>query len=247
MSPEFRVRLEAFLEPFERYRGRVGRRLLDPADYPRLPQTPPGHAPHEWRLRRYDLGIVRRYLKRRESLAILDVGAWNGWLSNHLTSAGHDVTAVDYFVDEYDGLCAQRHYENSWRMVQMDLEDLSILRGPFDMVIFNRCMQYFIDPQASLQQARFLLVPGGLLLCTGLQFLRDPSQRAAELDATRRELAHEGIVYFKSMRGYLDFDDRRRMHAWGLQMRTPWQLMPANMKATARPTWPWYAYGTLYA
>jgi len=245
MDPDFAAHFDVFREPFERMRADIAMQLLDPTIYERLPDTPPGHPAHEWRLRRYDLAVLRRLLRDRPRQKVLDVGAWNGWLSNRLAGDGHDVTAIDYFVDPHDGLGAHRKHANRWRSIQMDLEELSILAGPFDLIIFNRCTQYFSDPRVSLIQARGLLGPGGRLVCTGLAFLRDPSQRIATLEESRRVRLQYGIDQFKLTRGYLDFDDKNQLEALGVQLRPYWRLLPATLKSMVRKSSPRYYYGVL--
>ena len=80
----------------------------------------------------------------KDQLKILDLGAWNGWLSNQLSSDGHElVTAIDYFLHERDGLAAKKYYPNEFLAIQMDLEDLSILPYNYDIIIINRGFTLF--------------------------------------------------------------------------------------------------------
>lgn len=245
LDPAFAAQLAAFSEPFQRMRADMGRPLLDPAVYARLPATPPGHPPHEWRLRRYDLALLRRLLRRRPRQTILDVGAWNGWLSNRLASDGHTVTAVDYFADEYDGLRARKFYASSWQAVQMDLLDLPALGESFDVIVLNRCVQFFPQPAAAVAQAKAQLAAGGLLILTGLELYRDSRAKAARvahlLRSHRQRYGFE--LFLRPTKGYLDLADKTQLEAQGVQIKPYWQLLPANLKALLRPALPRHCYG----
>lgn len=245
LDPAFAARLAAFCEPLGRMRADNGMQLLDPAVYQRLPATPPGHPPHEWRLRRYDLALLRRLLRHRPRQKVLDVGAWNGWLSNRLAGDGHTVTAVDYFDDEYDGLRARKFYASSWQAVQMDLLDLPALGETFDVIVLNRCVQFFPQPAAAVAQAMAQLAPGGLLILTGLELFRDPRAKAARvarmLHSHRQRYGFE--LFLRPTKGYLDLADKTQMETQGVEIKPYWQLLPANLKALLRPALPRHGYG----
>ncbi|HSN76951.1 MAG TPA: class I SAM-dependent methyltransferase [Anaerolineae bacterium] len=245
LDPAFAAQLAAFCEPFERMRADRARPLLDPTVYARLPATPPGHPPHEWRLRRYDLALLRRLLRQRPQQKVLDVGAWNGWLSNGLASEGHLVTAVDYFDDEHDGLRAKKFYTSAWQAVQMDLLDLPALGERFDVIVLNRCVQFFPQPAAYVAQAKAQLAPGGLLILTGLEIYRDPRAKAARvarmLHSHRQRYGSD--LFLRPTKGYLDFADKAQLEAQGVQIKPPWQLLPANLKALLWPALPRHCYG----
>jgi len=249
LADEFDTRLQAFLSGFEALREREHQRLIDPAAYEHLPQIRSRDRSWdvEWRLRRYDLASVLDRLQNQavRSLRVLDIGAWNGWLSHQLAKRGHDVTAVDYFVDEYDGLGARRFYSSTWRAIQLDLDDLTVLDEPFDVIILNRCAQFFTDPAALLRTTRARLAPEGQLIITGLQFFRDPRPKARTVvQAQQTYRARTGFdLFLKPTKGYLDFEDRRRFQADGVQLCAYPQLWPANLKARFRPERPRHEYG----
>src|SRR4051812_41670551 len=96
MSDEFERHMRDFLPAFSQMRGADSKRLLDPIAYPQLPYGPGAAGHFEWRLRGYDLDVIQRLLHSRGPRRILDVGAWNGWLSHRLAAQGHSVTAIDY-------------------------------------------------------------------------------------------------------------------------------------------------------
>jgi 2-polyprenyl-3-methyl-5-hydroxy-6-metoxy-1,4-benzoquinol methylase len=219
---EFGERLDRFLTAFQRLREADGRRIRDPSVFPLLPHVLSRDP--EWRMRGYDLAVIRRLTAGRTRCSALDVGAWNGWLSHHLAADGHAVTAVDYFVDELDGLGAQHFYPVHWRSVQMDLRDLSILEMRFDLVVLNRCIQFFEDPAAMVTAAAALVAPGGLLVATGLEVFADPTVRRRQVVAMLERHRRHGLEPFVPFKGYLDSHDRRELRAAGVELRPYPQL-----------------------
>ena len=228
----FGERLDGFLEVFQPLREAEGRRIADPSVYPRLPHALSRDP--EWRMRAYDAAVIRQLTANRLRGTALDVGAWNGWLSHLLTVAGHQVTAVDYFVDELDGLGAQRFYPVGWRSIQMDLRDPSILDQRFDLVVLNRCIQFFEDPAAMVVSAAERLAEGGLLVVTGLETFADPSERRTQFEAMLERYRQHGISPFIPIKGYLDVGDRQRLEAAGLDLRSYPQLRMKIASARAR-------------
>jgi SAM-dependent methyltransferase len=228
LDAQFARRLQRFNEALAQYRAETGRRLLDPA-------------------RRYDWAVVQKWIGTRPQ-RVLDIGAWNGWLSYRLTLRGHEVTAVDYFTDPYDGLAAKQFYPVDWQAIQMDLTDLSPLPPVFDAIILNRCLAFFSDPVAYLAQVQTKLAPGGRILLTGLAFYDDPSAKAqavaAMTDNYRQQYGLE--LFLNPTKGYLDGADRRQLAAAGVRLTPYPQLFLANLKAWLLPQHPRYYYGRIY-
>jgi SAM-dependent methyltransferase len=199
----------------------------------------------EWRLRRYDLAVVQRQLTGRGRQRILDVGAWNGWLSHRLAEAGHMVTGIDYFADRDEGLRARRWHGTDWRAFQMDLRDLSVLDEEYDVVILNRCLAFFTDPAAYAAGVKARVAPGGLLLLMGLQFFSAPAEKARGVAAGRRAFQerHGLDLFLFPTRGYLEDTDRAGLEAEGVSVRAYPQLWAANLRARLWRSRPQHAYG----
>ena len=249
LNAAFRQRLQPFNLRLEQYRAAEGKRLLDPGVYEQLPGAQAVRGNFEWRLRRYDLALIRDLLRRRPRQRILDIGAWNGWLSHRLAADGHALTAIDYFTDRFDGLGARAFYSTEWQAIQMDLTDLSPLDQTFDVVVLNRCLQFFSDPAQYVAQASQKVAPGGLLIATGLAFYADPTDKARQVralqEAYRRQYAAD--IFLNPTKGYLDFADRAQLTARGLRLHLYWQLIPANLKSLFRPMRSRYYYGVYTA
>jgi SAM-dependent methyltransferase len=233
-----------FNATLQHHRTVTGRRLEDPLLYKELPFAAPLRSQFEWRLRRYDWAVVRKWVGSQPQ-RVLDLGAWNGWLSHRLTLMGHEVTAVDYFTDPYDGLGAKKFYPTTWQAIQMDLTDLSPLPPVFDRIILNRCLAFFSDATAYLAQVRTKLAPGGSLFLTGLAFYREPSDKAQAVAVMTQKYRQEyGVeMFLKPTKGYLDGEDHKRLAAAGVQLSLYPQLFLANLKARLRPQYPLYCYG----
>ncbi len=250
LADDFAPRLRAYEAKLRalRVRAEAGYRRLDADAFVHLPFGPAtrGDAAWqwEWRFRQMDLSVVLRLITTHTPQRVLDVGAWNNWLSYQLAARGHAVTAVDYFADEYDGLRAQKFYPAvKWRAIQMDLADLSALNEAYDAVILNRCLQFFPDPAAYVEEARRRVSPGGLLIVTGLQFFRDARSKRESVAAFRSKLKREGLDFLRPTKGYLDFDDYACLRTLGLKVRPYARLWLANLRARLRPALPFHAYG----
>jgi SAM-dependent methyltransferase len=247
LSDEFATTLHTFLAGFEPLRQADGKRLTDPATYESLPFTPELQSDPEWRMRSYDAAVVGQLLSARRQQRILEIGAWNGWLSNRLAQAGHQLTAVDYFADAYDGLRARQFYRANWTAIQMDLTDLAVLDCLFEVVILNRCVQFYADPVAYARTALEKVAPGGLLILTGLAFFMDPGPKAAAVEAFHRMLDRHGLVNIKPMKGYLDGGDWKRLRQLSVSLHPYNQLWRANLKSRLIRSAPRYYYGLYYA
>lgn len=224
LDPPFASRLQAFLVAFRKLREADGRRIHDPTVFPRLPFAAEMRHDPEWRMRGYDLRVIRRLVAGRSGMTVLDIGAWNGWLSHNLSLDGHRVTAVDYFDDELDGLGAHRFYASRWQPIQLDLRNLSVLEDRFDLVVLNRCVQFFPDPPAVAAHAFDRVTEGGMLVLTGLELFDDPAVRRQGVRMFEERLARHGIVPFVPMRGFLDRSDRDGFLDLGIELRAYPQL-----------------------
>lgn len=244
LADGFAARLGQFTADLSRARTANQKRLVEPGLYPQLPFIKTAEN-WEWRMRQYDLAVVQRAINGRSGLKILDVGAWNGWLSYRLALQGHQVTAVDYFIDEYDGLAAKKFYPVQWQAIQLDLGDLSVLETPFDVVILNRCLQFAPDVAEMVAQARARLSVGGILLIMGLQLFADAAPKAQQV-AAYRQTHHQQFgfeLFLKPTKGYLDWQDKHTLQTLGVQLRPYSRLWLANLKSYLKPALPRHFHG----
>ncbi|HZY44166.1 MAG TPA: methyltransferase domain-containing protein [Anaerolineae bacterium] len=249
LSTAFDRVLSAFLSDLHLARAADRKRILDPTVYRYLPDIPAtiGDAQFqmEWRLRRDDWQVIDRLLRGRSGLRVLDIGAWNGWLSHRLAQLGHAVIGIDYFVDEYDGLGARRFYSIDWQAVQIDLIDLNVIDEAFDVVILNRGLQFFPDPLAYIVTVQQKVARGGCLIVTGLPFFRDTRSKVQQVAKARRAFqdCYGRDLFLRPTKGYLDFSDRQQLQSIGLELKRYPQLWRADLKAWLKPTAPTHRYG----
>ena len=147
-----------------------------------------------------------------EPKQILEIGAWNGWLSNALAGMGHALIAVDYFADKKDGLGAKAFYKNEWIALQTDLAETNIFKnGVFDIIILNHGLQFFTDPVNYLENIKHLVKPGGRIICLGLSFYKNTSDKKQKVEEfSTHHLDKYGFsIFLHPTKGYLDNNDRK--------------------------------------
>jgi SAM-dependent methyltransferase len=91
--------------------------------------------------------------------AVLEVGCWSGYVTEHLVAAGNRVVGV-----ELDAGAAQRaeRFAERVHVADIDVTPLSTLEpGPFDVVLFGDVLEHLRDPAATLADAGTLLAPDG--------------------------------------------------------------------------------------
>jgi methylase of polypeptide subunit release factors len=179
-------RYAPFLAQYGRVRAAEGWGSPSSDYYRRLPwvdAADPQHGIWSQRQRHY-LSFLRRILVPLEQLrgaplAVLDLGAGNGWLSNRLSARGHHVAAVDINTDPLDGLAARANYENRFLSVQAEFDRLPFAPGQFDLAIFNASLHYAGDDEACLREGLRTLKPEGLLIIMDSPVYADESSGAA--------------------------------------------------------------------
>jgi len=234
------------------WRADQGRSPLPRAALRHLPEGDAVAGDPEWRLRRADLALVRRQLAGRASAAhgkrlrILDIGAWNGWLSARLAADGHAATALDLFAGP-DALGARHHLPGAWRAVQADPMDPAALGERFDVVILDRCLAFQPDPVAAVSAAAGVLDPGGLLIVTGIVVHADTELAALRLEAERVAFkARFGMdLLLRPSRGVLTGGHLAALRAVGLTVRDHPFLRIANIRAHVDVSRPVHRIGTL--
>ena len=245
LEAAFAQQLTTFTAKLERFRDQAGKRLLDATAYEELPFSKQVKADGEWQIRGFDWQMISKHLAGQGPQTILDIGAWNGWLSHRLAQQGHQVTASDYFSDPFDGLRAKQFYSTDWAAIQMDLTDLSLLDETFDVVIINHGLQFFPDPLAHLQAAQQKVKPGGWLFVLGLQFFSNPIPRSKEIAKlqARFQQQQQANLFLKPTKGFLSWDDRIALKRAGVQFKTHFPLQWRNLKARSNPALPHFCYG----
>lgn len=218
LNASFKPHLQSYLKVLERWRADTN---TDAVNREQLKDLPYGLNNSLWRARRTDLEIVKQALSGRKSLRILETGSWNGWLTNQLTQLGHQVVAIDYFSDDLDGLQARNHYPvANWTSIQMDVEDINLLEPVFDVVLFNRNLAHCPGIESTLQKAKQLLKPKGLVLATGLNIIYDSVAIDKHFKASEAYFSEQGISFYlkDTIKKYLCPDDMPVIEHQGFQL-----------------------------
>lgn len=227
LSPEAGV--DSFVERYAAVRRAEGWGSDDPAYYRALPfRDPSGRHPEIWRVRAVSYrALVRRVVaplaRRRGALAVLDLGAGNGWLSYRLAEIGHLPVAVDVTDDPRDGLGAARHFLMGFPRVQASFDRLPWADDSFDLAIFNGALHYARDAAVTLGEARRLLRPGGRLAVMDTPIYRrraSGEQMLEELDAGLRE--RHGFGREETQEGFLT---PHRLAALGDELALDWRVI----------------------
>ena len=208
ISNELKPKLEYFLKSFEEYRENRKERMKNLNLYKNLPFSINDKS---WRSKRKDVRIIKNLIKTRKNLNILDVGAWNGWLSNCLCADGHTVVATDIFTDEFDGLKAQKYYNNDFITLQILPSELWRIQAKFDLIIFNRNWAYLENQFEVFESSKSLLHSNGIIIMTGLTFYKKPSlikKNIEAMDNFFRDKYGISILFFDT-KGYLDNNDEK--------------------------------------
>lgn len=170
LLPERRHIYAQFLHEYESVRMAEGRGSSEPEYYQALPFFDlSGRYSADWRLRaRSYTTFLRRVLvplekQRTAGMAVLDLGAGNGWLSNRLARRGHALAALDLRTGERDGLGALHHYDQPILAVQAEFDHLPFPEGEFDLIVFNASFHYATDYTITLRECLRALNPVGRL------------------------------------------------------------------------------------
>jgi SAM-dependent methyltransferase len=236
------------------WRAEQGRKPVPDVALAELPGGRSVSRDHEWRLRRSDLRVVRSVLAERFPVesrsapvpAVLDVGAWNGWLSASLSEDGYAVVGCDLFAGP-NALGARPKSQGDWMAVQLDPLHLDPLELRFDVVIFNRCLQYFPNPVTALGVAQSVLTRGGVIVATGLTITQRPveTRHRLEDERTRFRQRFRMDLLVRPAKGYLDVDDIDRLEEAGLVIQPYPRMQLSRLRARFDHSRPDHRYGVL--
>ena len=172
-------------------------RALDRAALLQLPYLQHGPLARQWsvRARTFDAFVqcvVTPYARDvGRPLALLDLGAGNGWLSWRATRAGHRAIAVDLRDDQVDGLGAGDVYRagtsTGFERVVGSFESLPLPDAQFDVVVFNASLHYALDLDVVLAEARRMTRAGGRLAILDSPFYAREADGARMVTEKRRD------------------------------------------------------------
>ncbi len=196
IAPDRAAMYRRFAREYSEVRAREGRGSNDDAYYLALPFADrTGRNAWQWQIRSRTFRYFRdRVLPRIEAasagpLAILDVGAGNGWFCYRMTLAGHVPVALDLLDNAADGLGAAQHYFSAcapFVRVHAEMDRLPFAAAQFDLVVFNAAFHYSPDYALTIREALRCLRRGGHIVILDSPFYRD-ARAGREMLAERRQ------------------------------------------------------------
>jgi 2-polyprenyl-3-methyl-5-hydroxy-6-metoxy-1,4-benzoquinol methylase len=245
-SSDFKKKLTEYLISWEFIRKKEKNYTHIPfSEYRDLPDALSVKKDFEWHWRKYSLKVLEKEILTAKKLLVLEIGGWNGWLSNRIAGSGNTLVTCDFFADDVDGLLSKKHYKNEWMSVQCDTENLSFFEPVFDVVILNHALSFFPNPADYCHHLKTLLKPGGKIILLGLNFYESVEKKQKEVAAFEHyyQSKYGFKVNFKNAKGYLDFTDRSNLIQLGFELKQQAGMELRNLYSKINTAKPWYAYG----
>jgi SAM-dependent methyltransferase/uncharacterized protein YbaR (Trm112 family) len=237
LPPERAAVFEQFIREYETVRRDEGWGGTESDIYRALPyEDLTQRHPEIWRIRAATYDALREQVvdplaeASGRPLAILDVGAGNGWLANRLAGAGHQVAAVDLLTNTTDGLGAHIHYETAFLAVQAEFDRLPFEASTADLVVFNGSLHYAAAYEETLGEALRVLRPQGQLAIMDSPLYHD--RISGEQMVRERQARFQQLHHFRGdalpMEGFLTFEGLDELAA---ALNLSWQVI--------RPSYGW--------
>jgi len=234
LLPERQAYYAQFIAEYETVRRGEGRGSRSANYYRALPYRDlSGRMSDDWRIRAasFDSFLDNILLpleeEARQSLTVIDLGAGNGWLSNHLAQRGHTVGAVDLTLNNFDGLGCYRFFDSAFTPIQSEFDVLPFPNGAADLIIFNASLHYSEDYSRTLLESLRTLAPNGLLVILDSPFYHDA--RSGGQMVKERESLFARQYGFRSnalkSRNYLTYSNLQQL---GAKLGVRWQFITPN-------------------
>lgn len=179
LLPERAAYFHQFMQEYETVRQAEGWGGPTAAYYRTLPFVTTGAHREIWHIRArsyqtLQAQVVEPMMKARaRPLHILDMGAGNGWLSNRLALAGHQVAAIDLLTNAHDGLGVWRQYEAAFTAVQAEFDYLPLAPIQADLLIYNGALHYAASYETTLREGLRVLRADGQVVIMDTPIYRD--------------------------------------------------------------------------
>ena len=197
LSPHPPVPGRGFRAAYAEHRATEGRGA-DEGTLLAIPFLTEGPFAREWSVRRRTFDrFIETVLEARlrdvspRGIAVLDVGAGNGWLSYRVELKGQRATALDFRTDSVDGLRAgepyREHLSRMFLRVAASFESTPFADRTFDIAVFNASLHYALDLRRALGEIARVVVPGGRVAILDSPFYREATAGAAMIEEKLRE------------------------------------------------------------
>jgi SAM-dependent methyltransferase len=175
LSAERNAYYSQFIAEYEQIRRFEGRGSIDSKFYLNLPfcNLPDCNA-WQWAIRARTFGYIEQRILPKlaqnvnRSLAILDLGAGNCWLSHRLARMEHLPISIDLLTNSFDGLGAATHYRQLlpelFPRFKAEVDNLPFSDEQFDCAIFNASFHYSENYERTLAETVRCVRPGGTIL-----------------------------------------------------------------------------------
>ena len=184
---------------YARMRRTEGRGAGGEAELLALPYLFAGPLAGQWAIRARTFDALRARVvdplakERARTLAILDLGAGNGWLCARLSRDHHRCVALDLRVDDVDGLAAgatfRGHLPRMFGRVSASFDALPFSDALFDLVVFDASVHLAVDLGKTLAEAARVTAAGGRVAILDSPFYARSSSGEAMAEEKRRETA----------------------------------------------------------
>jgi SAM-dependent methyltransferase len=184
---------------YARLRRTEGRGTGGEAELLALPYLTTGPLAGQWAVRARTFDAFRKRVvlplakERARPLAVLDVGAGNGWLCARLAREGHRCIALDLRLDDVDGLGAgaafRRHLPLMFGRVSAAFDALPFSDALFDLVTFDASLHLAEDLGKVLAEAARATATGGRIAILDSPFYARSASGEAMAEEKRRDTA----------------------------------------------------------
>ena len=180
------------------------KRVLSDQTVNSLPIVPRDH-PHfdEWKLRQASTNSVLAYLNKRTFKTVLDIGCGNGWFTNQLTSVSSEVLGLD--MNQLELEQAKRVFgSDRVHFCYGDIFTSNLLKGHFDLITLNACIQYFPDAEKLTNRLLELLSTSG-----EIHLIDSPFYETNEVDSAQKRTEN----YYADL-GFPEMASHYFHHSW---------------------------------
>ncbi|MES2515728.1 MAG: methyltransferase domain-containing protein [Bacteroidota bacterium] len=211
-SAEFNKQLRSFLDRFTEIQIKENNYRLPFHLYENFPEVDINELASETFTRKQDLITLKEYFSKylNSKTHVLEIGGWNGWLTNYLSKTNAIVITADIFDDEYNGLGSKKHFSSAnWLSIQTDVLQTEMYATQFDMIVFNHCLQFYTDPVQLIEKYKRLLKKNGILLILGNTFYKSVAVKESEITTTNAYFKerYEFNIRFYPSKGYFSYED----------------------------------------
>lgn len=212
MEKTFKRKLDVFLKKFSN--------VQQQENFPSLPQDLISSFPfveyvpfkNEIFIRKQDIFLLEKIIINHfsKNKSVLEIGGWNGWLTNWLSSKDLNVISVDIFKDEKNGLLTKKFHQNSnWLSLHTDVTKTNIYAKKFDIIILNHCLQFLSNTNTLALDYSQLLNENGKIIIIGMSFFRNAKKRRKQVSKYRKkhfEKWNFNLQFYES-KGFFDNND----------------------------------------